>query len=196
MTKRFPIEFSLTPGSCIIGALMVLILPIKLLLAAFFAAAVHEFSHILAIFACNIPILQIKISAGGAVIRTMPMTPLQELLCALAGPCGSLLCLLFARAFPLLSLCGLVQGLYNLLPLYPLDGGRIVKCAAQLCFPHHWQVISSAAGSCSAALVTAVCIFLFLRTSDTFFLLFGGYFLFSTLHRRKIPCKDGSHWVQ
>lgn len=196
MTARFPVEFSMTPGGCFIGAVMLLILPAKLILAAILAAAIHESAHLLALLAFKVPILQIKVSVGGAVIRTSPVPPLQELLAALAGPAGSLLCLLFARVFPLLAFCGSIQGIYNLLPLYPLDGGRIFRCAAQLCFPRHWQLLSSAAGLCSIALVTSVCIFLFLRTLDTFFLLFVAYFLFGTLHQRKIPCKEGSHWVQ
>lgn len=48
--------------------------------------------------------------------------------CAAAGPLGSFL---FARAmtfFPEASVCALVQGIYNLLPVYPLDGGRIFRC--------------------------------------------------------------------
>lgn len=196
MIKRFPIEFSLTPGSCFLSALLLLILPLKLLLAVFFAASIHELFHLLAILACRVPILQIRIIAGGAEIHTAPMPLFLELLCALAGPVGSLFCLLLARDFPLLALCGFLQGIYNLLPLYPLDGGRVFRCAAQLCFPRHWQALTCAARWCSMILVTAVCFFLFLHTLDIFFLLLAAYFLFRNLHPRKIPCKDGAHWVQ
>ena len=134
MTRPFPVDFSMTAGSCILGALMVLILPLKLLLAAISAAAIHELCHLLALLLCSVQIERIKISTGKVLIQTPPIPPLPQLICALAGPMGSFLCLLFARFFPLLSLCGLLQGLFNLLPLYPLDGGRALRCAAQLLF--------------------------------------------------------------
>lgn len=196
MTKRFPVEFSLSTGSCILSALILLILPFKLVITAFFAAAVHELFHLLALVAFRIPILQINITTGGAIIRTPPIAPLQELLCTLAGPAGSLLCLLFGRFFPLLALCGLIQGLYNLIPLYPLDGGRILKCAAQICFPRCWPILLTAAELCSITAVILACIFLYHRTVDVFFLMFGAYFLLKILVVRKIPCKDSELWVQ
>ena len=61
-------------------------------------------------------------------METSPMTPGREALCALAGPLGSFLLLLLARHFPEAAVCGIVQGGYNLIPIYPLDGGRILRC--------------------------------------------------------------------
>ena len=196
MTKRFPVEFSLSTSSCIFSALILLILPFKLVIAAFLAATVHELCHLLVLVVCRGPILQISITTGGAIIRTPPIAPLQELLCTIAGPVGSLLCLLFTRFFPLLALCGLIQGLYNLIPLYPLDGGRILKCAAQICFPRWRQKLLAAAEFCSISAVIFACIFLYRRTMDVFFLMCGVYFLLKILVVRKIPCKDRELWVQ
>ena len=63
------------------------------------------------------------------------LSPVRELLAAAAGPVGSLSLMLMGRFFPRLALCGLVQGLFNLLPIYPLDGGRILRRALELALP-------------------------------------------------------------
>lgn len=196
MIKRLPIEFSISPCSCILGALMVLCLPFELLLAAVAAAVVHEVCHLLALLSCRVSILQIKVGISGAVIRTTPLPPVQELLCAFAGPAGSLMCLCFAQQLPLLALCGFVQGLYNLLPVYPLDGGRILHCALQLCAPRSAHKLSGIIALSTTLLITLCCIALALHTKDVVFLILGVLFLSRLLPRRKISCKDGAHWVQ
>ena len=65
-----------------------------------------------------------------------------ELLCALAGPVGSLLLALLP--FPMLALCGLCQGLFNLLPIMPLDGGRVLGCILEMTLPQYRKKIERA----------------------------------------------------
>ena len=115
------------PGAYIMAAALILMLPLRLVTAAYFAAAIHELCHILALILLRIPMTEIRILWGGARIFSGSMTAWQELLCASAGPAGSLLLLLFIRQIPVIAILGMAQGLFNLLPIFPLDGGRILR---------------------------------------------------------------------
>ena len=59
----------------------------------------------------------------------------QELLCAMAGPVGGMFLLFLGKWYPELALCALAQSCYNLIPVYPLDGGRILKCFVNIVVP-------------------------------------------------------------
>ena len=60
-------------------------------------------------------------------METASMSPVREAICALAGPLGSFSLLLISEYFPEAAVCGLIQGAYNLIPIFPLDGGRVVR---------------------------------------------------------------------
>ncbi len=111
----------------ILLALLILLLPLNWVLAAILAAAVHECSHLLMMHVLSVRVYEMRIGARGSVLEAESMTNFQELLCALAGPAGSFLMLALIRIHPRVALCGLVQGAYNLFPLLPLDGGRVLS---------------------------------------------------------------------
>ena len=117
------------------AALMLLILPLPWLLAMMIAAAIHELCHMAAICFFREKPGRLYVGARGAEIQLPEMGRGAELVCALMGPLGSICLLLLARWWPRLALCGLIQGLYNLIPLYPMDGGRILQCLAQILLP-------------------------------------------------------------
>ena len=190
MIPLSPVDFSVSAGSCIAAALMVLILPLPWLAAVLLAAVMHEVCHLIALKFCGVNIYRIHIKTHGAVIETEALSSLKELICAAAGPAGSFLCLIFMRHFPMLALCGLLQGSYNLLPIYPLDGGRIVHALAALLFPHHAEAICKFTTLFAVTGIFAVCLILYFRTSIPIFLLLTGYFMLTRVLQRKTPCKD------
>lgn len=116
-------------------ALLLLTLPLNWLIAAAVAAAFHEGCHYAALRLLGGRAVSLRIGLTGAVMDISPMEPRRELVCALAGPVGGLLPVLLYRTFPRLALCALVQSAYNLLPLWPLDGGRAVRCLLALLLP-------------------------------------------------------------
>jgi len=107
-------------------AAAILLIPLPWLLAWILAAAIHELFHLLAIFLFKYRVLSVTIGAGGAKIETDMMPGVKMSACALAGPVGGLLLLQLLHITPRLAICGLIQSVYNLLPLCHLDGGRVI----------------------------------------------------------------------
>lgn len=116
-------------------AVLLLLVPIRLLLAVLISAAVHEISHLIAIRMLGLQVYSVHVGIQGAKIHAQPMHEKQELLCAAAGPLGGLLLVPLFRWIPAVSLCAAVHTLYNLLPVYPADGGRLMRCGAKLLLP-------------------------------------------------------------
>lgn len=117
-----------TPAFCVSSALMFLIFPLKLVLSWFIAALIHEICHYSMLAFFKIPVYSVIVGMDGALMNTGPMRYKEEFLCSISGPIGGLLTLFFVRQFPLIALCSIMQSIYNLLPIYPLDGGRAVRC--------------------------------------------------------------------
>ena len=190
-------SINITYPACLLAAVLLLTLPLKWLLAALLAAAFHEFCHILAIQLLGGQVCSITVSAGGAKIDTTPLSRGRELICALAGPVGSLSLLLFCRRIPRIALCAGMQAAFNLLPLFPLDGGRILRCTAELLLPPKWAEIVCMVlerMTLSGILILALlgCLWLDLGLSPV---IFAGFLLLKAV-MRKIPCKEAKLRVQ
>lgn len=117
----------ISASALIFLAVLLLLLPLQWVVAVLLAAFFHELFHGLSILLCGGNLEGITISGRGAVIVTTPMSTSKEVFCALAGPVGSFLLLLFAKWMPRTAICGVIHGLYNIIPLFPMDGGRILR---------------------------------------------------------------------
>lgn len=116
-------------------ALAVLVLPLRWMGAAILAAAVHEACHWAAVTLCGGQVHRLSAGLLGAEMSVTGLNAWQELLCALAGPLGGLAMLSLSRFLPRTALCAGLQSLYNLLPVYPLDGGRALRCLCMMLLP-------------------------------------------------------------
>lgn len=119
----------------LLWAILILLLPVKWLLCAGLAALVHELFHFCAVILLGGRVLRIRLFPAGAVMETDGVSGFREGLCALAGPVGSFLLVLFIRRFPVLGLFALVQGCFNLLPIDPMDGSRVLRSILDAIFP-------------------------------------------------------------
>ena len=114
-------------GAWLVLGLAVLLLPLRVLLGIVLAAAVHELGHLTVMYFLGVPVLGINLHPGGARIEAVPMEPGAEVICALAGPVVGALVIFTWKWFPELALAGLVETVFNLIPIYPLDGGRVAR---------------------------------------------------------------------
>lgn len=112
----------------VILALSVLLAPLQWVLAMLLSAAFHELCHYLMIRICGGEVAGFRVGSGGARMEVRGLTPGKELICALAGPLGGLCLLFLARWIPRTAICAGCHSLFNLLPVYPLDGGRALRC--------------------------------------------------------------------
>lgn len=177
----------------ILLSIALLIIPLPWLAAWVVAAAIHECCHYLALRLLKVEVISVVIGAGGATINTGPIPWKKEVFCALAGPVGGLLLCLGAVRFPRLAVCAMAQSAFNLLPVYPLDGGRVVRCIVL-------RLFGDSAARTVCFIIGVLC-FVFVIAFSVYWELGIApillVFLFAIRYIPiKIPCKHGKQIVQ
>ena len=130
----------------------------SLFLIIFSCVVLHEFGHSLTAQRFGIRVHRILLLpiGGMAQFGRIPREPVQELVITLAGPLVNfvIVALIYpftgvrwdlltgplrfslAEIFPFILLFNLVMGVFNLLPLFPMDGGRILRALLAMRFPY------------------------------------------------------------
>src|SRR5438094_9256168 len=138
------------------------------ILLLFACVVLHEFGHALAgkAFGINTPDITLLPIGGVARLERIPDEPVQELVIAAAGPAVTALIALgafigggswsypptMATSIPdLLFTVNVVLLLFNLLPAFPMDGGRVLRAllATQLSYARATQIAASIGQGCA-----------------------------------------------
>lgn len=117
----------MSASSLVVWAMVLFLIPLPWTVAWIVSVLIHELSHYLAVRICGGNILAVRINAGGVSLETGVLSDGKSIVCLLAGPIGGLLLLSLSNIFPRVALCGLIHSAYNLIPVYPLDGGRVLR---------------------------------------------------------------------
>lgn len=152
--------------------------PLLLLLSA---AAVHELGHAAVLRAFDAPATAFRLSPFGAAMRTdsAGLSYPKELAAVLAGPaanllCGGLLAILARKSLLPYSPAGahFVLGIFNLLPVRPLDGGRALDLLLSwLLGPNLAERVSAVVGTAAAALLAFFFLWLMKASGGNLWLL-------------------------
>jgi Zn-dependent protease/CBS domain-containing protein len=169
---------------------------ILFILTLFACVTLHELGHALAARRYNIKTANITLLPIGGVaqLESMPEKPKEELVVALAGPMVNVI--IAGLLFPLLSLSGGLDDLdvtrfshhnflpslmvvniwlavFNMIPAFPMDGGRVLRALLSFKFERH--VATRIAASIGQLLAIG---FVFVGFFSNPFLIFIGVFIF------------------
>lgn len=187
MSRSPDVTVCVRPSALLTPALFLLLTDTPILLAALLPAALlHELAHYAVLRLCGVRTARFTLTGLGASLYVPELHRLSygaELLSAAAGPLMNLL------LWVLLSLTGregltlfagaqMVLGVLNLLPVCPMDGGRILWLAtAYLTEPYTADRVAAAVGLAASSALLALCLWLVLTTGSGLFLLLGALWL-------------------
>ena len=188
MGHKPAVHISVNTSTYLLFAALALLVPLRLLTAWMIAVIFHEACHWLAVKLCGGEVFVISVGVGGAIMESSPLPEGKALIAIFAGPLGGFILAAFGNIFPMIALCSFLLSLYNLLPVYPLDGGRALKILV-----NHSVVFYVIQRTVIFLLVCIGIYACFLLKLGVLPLLITGGLWFKS---RKIPCKEGVCGVQ
>ena len=175
---------------------MILILPLDWILAVISAALFHELCHILSVYFLNGKILKINVQANGCILETTRMKDWKQFVSILAGPLGSVSLLLLYRIAPKVAICGLIHGIYNLIPIVPSDGGHLLQIMLNRICSEKTDVIMKDVAIVIYFAIIVYTIWYYLTAKQTGWPLFLAISSIIKSIPRKTPCKQSEIGVQ
>lgn len=156
------LELTISPGFVLLAAALYFIGGVGALAAFLAAALAHELGHLAAIFITGSSIRRLRLTACGPVIEYGgALTKSQEIGVIAAGPVAGLFfaTLCFLTNVPYICYAGaiaLLAAMFNLLPVLPMDGGRLALYALETVLPTKTaKIVMRVLGSACAAGVIA-----------------------------------------
>lgn len=189
MDKRSILSF----GALLQFALMLLLVPFRWVLASILAATIHELGHYAAVRLSGGTVRSLSIRAGSACMMTSDLSVVKQILCLIAGPLSGMMFLLLAKRFPVTAVCAFMQSLYNLLPVYPLDGGKLIRCIFE-----HFGIAKQKMNRIEVLIVlglTAAFIYAAILLRTTVFLFPCVCIWLTRVLYSKKPCKAKGYWI-
>jgi Zn-dependent protease len=193
---------------------------VAMLCAFFVCVTLHELGHCFTAMAFGVRVRRILLMpiGGMAEFEDMPRRPLYELLVTLAGPAVNFviagilwLCVArpasgwFATEFPatatgfaqMLLAWNIMMGCFNLLPIFPMDGGRIFRATLATRLPYlraTW--IAATVGKVLAVTVAGTAVVLYRWDAGMLvvlfsFIIFAGEMEYRAAKRREM---EDAHW--
>ena len=112
-------------------AFLLLAVPFRILCGWLGAAVCHEMGHVLAQCVLGGRGGKIIIRPMGAVIEGEDLGRYKNIISVLAGPAIGAVPMVLLSSYPEMALCSFFLTAYNLIPLYPLDGGRVLHLMSE-----------------------------------------------------------------
>ena len=178
---------TVSPSALVLLAAFLLLSRGLTLPAALLSAALcHELTHVLTLHALHAPPRRLTLSATGAELYVPDLHRLSyggELLAVAAGPVCNLLLwvllsLLSVDALAVFAGANLLLGALNLLPVRPMDGGRILwLLTALFTEPYTADRVAALVGAVTGLALLSLCLYLTASTGGGLFLLPGALWL-------------------